>query len=39
VISRSPARVVAVELPGGEHDVDTEANWSALVAADLRAGR
>jgi molybdenum cofactor cytidylyltransferase len=28
VVTRDPARVVAVALPGGERDVDTEADWS-----------
>jgi hypothetical protein len=27
-VTRDPARVVAVALPGGERDVDTEADWS-----------
>jgi molybdenum cofactor cytidylyltransferase len=29
VVTRDPARVVAVALPGGERDVDTEADWTA----------
>lgn len=29
VVTRDPARVVTVALPGGEWDVDTEADWSA----------
>jgi molybdenum cofactor cytidylyltransferase len=31
VIARDADRVARVELPGGERDVDTEADWSALV--------
>lgn len=30
VVLRDPARVVTVALPGGERDVDTEADWRAL---------
>lgn len=30
VVARDPGRVVAVALPGGERDVDTEADWRAL---------
>lgn len=31
VIARDPARVVAIALPEGERDVDTEADWRALL--------
>lgn len=32
VVTREPGRVVAVALPGGEWDIDTEADWSAPPA-------
>lgn len=36
VIARVPGRVTAVPLPGGERDVDTEADWERLL---LERGR
>ncbi len=33
VVTRAPDRVAAVPLPGGEWDVDTEADWSAPPGA------
>lgn len=35
VIARSPGRVAAVALPGGERDVDTEADWEAVLEETL----
>lgn len=29
VVTRDPGRVVSVALPGGERDIDTEADWTA----------
>jgi molybdenum cofactor cytidylyltransferase len=34
VITREPGRVVQIALPGGECDIDTEADWLALLDRD-----